>query len=79
MFQGGFVGIECDLSLVTDSNLSKSICKIFPADVNNLQYFKLESPIVLASDQKLEIQFNQSSDFYGRITVYMIEFGGEPV
>ena len=75
MFQGGFVGIECDIILIENEG-KKVVNTIYPEDINDLQTFKLPKPIEISSTHKLQLQFNQSSDFYGRITVYIVHFGG---
>lgn len=74
MFQGGFVGIECEINLIDDQ--VKTIQSIFPEDVNDLQVFKLNQPTLISSTCKLELKFKQSSDFYGRVTVYIIDIIG---
>ena len=76
MFQGGFVGIECDVILVEDND-SKVIETIFPDDINDFQSFPFKNPIVIPSTSKVELKFKHSSDFYGRVTVYMINFEGK--
>jgi len=75
MFQGGFVGIECDIILIENEG-RKVVNTIYPEDINDLQIFKLPKPIEISSTNKLQLQFNQSSDFYGRITVYIVHFEG---
>lgn len=74
MFQGGFVGIECEI-LYNDQVLSI----FFPEDINDLQSFTFRDhcPVNIAKNSKLELKFKQSSDFYGRVTIYMIHFDGK--
>lgn len=80
MFQGGFVGIECDIILTgLDDQVHESnrvIHTIFPDDVNNLQKFSLPNPLEIPLAKKLELKFKQSSDFYGRVTLYIVHFEG---
>jgi hypothetical protein len=77
MFQGGFVGSECDILSEDDGKDGNHLQQtLFPADINELQEFKLKKCVNIATGQKLHLRFNQSSDFYGRITVYMIHFNG---
>ena len=78
MFQGGFVGIECELHLIENEQVEKGtiIHTIYPEDINDLQSFKLPHPVEILTTQKLQLKFKQSSDFYGRITVYIIHFEG---
>ena len=78
MFQGGFVGIECDILLLENDQTTegKIVHSIFPEDVNDLQTFKLPKSVEILTTQKLQLQFKQSSDFYGRVTVYIVHFEG---
>jgi hypothetical protein len=78
MFQGGFVGIECDLLLVENDLIQegKAIHTIYPEDINDLQSFKIPRSIEIPSTYKLQLKFKKSSDFYGRVTVYIIHFEG---
>ena len=75
MFQGGFVGIECDI-ILSEAHGEKIVETIFPEDINDLQNFTLKEPILVDVTSKIEFKFKHSSDFYGRVTVYMINFGG---
>ena len=77
MFQGGFVGIECDINLIEDED-SRIVHTIFPEDINDLQNFNLREPVLIYTTTKIELKFKHSSDFYGRVTVYMINFDGKP-
>lgn len=79
MFQGGFVGIECDIILIENDQFEgrTAIYTIYPEDINDLQTFKLSTSIEISTTNKLQLQFNQSSDFYGRITVYIVNFEGK--
>lgn len=77
MFQGGFVGTECDIVLIDNQDAQQIIHTIFPDDINDLQTFILPKALDVASTDKLQLKFKQSSDFYGRVTVYMIHFGGK--
>ena len=80
MFQGGFVGVECDI-ICTEINdqgqeLNDVICTIFPEDINYLQEFYFPEPCEIYSTDILQLKFKKSSDFYGRITVYTVHFQG---
>lgn len=77
MFQGGFVGIECDILEQEQERETKFIQTIFPEDINDLQSFNIKVPLEISSTSKLELKFNSSSDFYGRVTVYMINLEGK--
>ncbi|KAI8892454.1 galactose-binding domain-like protein [Globomyces pollinis-pini] len=62
MFQGGFAGKNCEL--IADQS---KLCDFYPDDVNTLQQF----PIQLETEiTKLKILFHDSTDFYGRVTIY---------
>lgn len=79
MFQGGFVGIECDLILCDYDKADGEIIRtFFPEDINALQIFELPSSVNILSTQKIHLKFKQSSDFYGRVTVYILNFEGSP-
>ncbi|KAL0951869.1 hypothetical protein HGRIS_008529 [Hohenbuehelia grisea] len=85
-FQGGFAGVGC--SLYIDPVLAQeetmpgkptwtSWCEVHPEDVNKRQSFEL--PAITSADNgisALKIVFEQSSDFYGRITVYDLALEG---
>lgn len=78
MFQGGFVGTECDLVLLEGTNEDGNVLRtLFPDDINDLQTFKLQDIINISSTQRLQLKFKKSSDFYGRITVYIVHFDGQ--
>lgn len=78
MFQGGFVGVECDLLLIENEHVEegKNICTIYPEDINDLQNFQLPKSVEILTTHKLQLKFKQSSDFYGRVTVYIVHFEG---
>ncbi|QRW17061.1 hypothetical protein RhiXN_05063 [Rhizoctonia solani] len=85
-FQGGFVGTRCAVYgiLHQDSQdasdaLSKwqPIAQIYPEDINRRQTFRLTpgtNQIDLSQGVlRLRIVFEESSDFFGRITLYNLE------
>jgi hypothetical protein len=73
-FQGGFVGTRCSIE-VFDSSRWRQLSFIYPEDVNRKQSFDLAG----ASDvEGLKIVFEESSDFFGRITVYDLQLDGNP-
>jgi hypothetical protein len=80
-FQGGFVGTRC--SIQTPSLASgewEVVTKIFPEDNNRPQSFTLtsDSPGSFESGaEKLKMQFEESSDFFGRITIYDLRLEGD--
>lgn len=62
-FQGGFVGKNCQF-LLDDIQTP-----FFPDDSSNPQIF----PIKGQSVSKLKIIFGESTDFFGRITIYKLD------
>lgn len=74
-FQGGFVGSEMRLNLINTSGESAYKNTFYPDDVNDLQVFPLiaSSADVLDNIRKVEIVFDKSSDFFGRIIIYNLE------
>lgn len=74
-FQGGFVGSEMRLSLSNTSGQSVYTDTFYPDDVNDLQIFRLnaENLSSLENVRKLEIVFDKSSDFFGRVIIYHLE------
>lgn len=88
MFQGGFVGKEVDVSVneassTTSTSTSTSssgkkallqmITTIYPDDDNSLQSFDL-MPALAGKGPLLEMRltFRDSTDFYGRVTLYQV-------
>ncbi|TRM61600.1 galactose-binding domain-like protein [Schizophyllum amplum] len=67
-FQGGFVGKTCIVTATQPgSNDWQEIGRIYPDDVNRQQTFPLSTQ--LAAD-RLRLTFQESTDFFGRITIY---------
>ena len=66
-FQGGFCGKECEIEVDGD----KKVMDFYPDDANKLQTFQFKERF--QSVKKVRIIFNSSTDFYGRITLYMLE------
>ncbi|KAF8240915.1 galactose-binding like protein [Tricholoma matsutake] len=80
-FQGGFVGTQC--AIYVDSDADKKEWRllrfIYPEDVNKKQSFDLyplESGVAVNGVGSVRLVFEQSSDFFGRITVYNLELEG---
>lgn len=75
MFQGGFVGQDVEV-LARDAVSGQwgpvSGCVVEPADANELQEFPCEAPGVDA----LQLVFQRSTDFYGRVVVYRLDVLG---
>lgn len=77
-FQGGFVGKKCVIqgSLATSPNqYDVDFGTLYPEDVNSTQVFQVmpNEPV-----QRLKIIFEESTDFYGRITMYKLDILGKP-
>ncbi|VDI16808.1 nuclear receptor 2C2-associated protein-like [Mytilus galloprovincialis] len=70
-FQGGFAGRECWAERL---DTSEKIIEFYPDDVNSLQSFKLDKPHHV---KKIKVIFNNSTDFFGRITIYQFDILGE--
>ncbi|XP_070541754.1 nuclear receptor 2C2-associated protein-like [Ptychodera flava] len=71
-FQGGFVGKECWIEGCCDSEDFTKIADFYPEDENSLQSF----PVTADGITKMKIIFNNSTDFYGRITIYKLDVIG---
>jgi len=71
VFQGGFVGKNCHLEASRDEGDGELVkCQdFFPEDTNKLQTFKLDRPVAAKA---FRIVFSDSTDFFGRITVYTL-------
>ncbi|KAG6829770.1 hypothetical protein H0H92_003560 [Tricholoma furcatifolium] len=91
-FQGGFVGTQCDVYAESDTEGTarwNAWTSIYPEDVNRRQSFDLP-PYVYMHEQgatepqsesepgmrAVKLVFKQSSDFFGRITVYDLKIEG---
>lgn len=63
------------LNLIDASGESAYKSTFYPDDVNDLQTFPLirSSADVLDNIRKIEIVFDRSSDFFGRIIIYNLE------
>ncbi|KAF9654101.1 hypothetical protein BDM02DRAFT_3106353 [Thelephora ganbajun] len=80
-FQGGFVGTRCSVQIPSPvSGEWEAIAKIFPEDNNRPQNFTLtlDAPNLLDGGvEKLKLTFEESSDFFGRITIYDLRLEGD--
>lgn len=81
-FQGGFVGTRCSIqtpSLTTGE--WEVVAKIFPEDTNRPQNFTLASDTsnLDGGIEKLKLVFEESSDFFGRITIYDLRLEGNVI
>ncbi|KAJ7024419.1 galactose-binding domain-like protein [Mycena alexandri] len=84
-FQGGFVGTRCAIKVPasTDSsdtgNSWQTLTYIFPEDINRRQEFSLKTELSVAGIDRLRLEFEESSDFFGRITLYDLKLHGKTV
>ncbi|KZT43871.1 hypothetical protein SISSUDRAFT_977772, partial [Sistotremastrum suecicum HHB10207 ss-3] len=80
-FQGGFVGRRCVIGKVQGDGQSRTWTTIYPEDVNRKQVFSL--PALEPSEDDgvygLKLTFEESSDFFGRITIYDLGLEGDVV
>ena len=63
----------------TDKGTWQTFCRIFPEDVNRKQTFDLipaSSDVIQKGVDSLRLVFEESSDFFGRITVYDLQIEG---
>ncbi|KAJ1824607.1 Nuclear receptor 2C2-associated protein [Coemansia sp. RSA 2671] len=73
-FQGGFAGKSTNLFDM--SQPSQPICPLHPKDDNTVQVLALPEPLQDIARTRIKIQFLSSTDFYGRIIVYSLDFIG---
>jgi hypothetical protein len=71
VFQGGFVGKNCCLEVGKKGEEEKldKCHDFYPEDTNKLQTFDLARSV---SGRAFRIVFEDSTDFFGRITVYAL-------
>ncbi|KAI0931593.1 hypothetical protein AcW1_001045 [Taiwanofungus camphoratus] len=83
-FQGGFVGIRCSVEIQSPQESAnesawQKLTHIFPEDVNRKQVFDLTHAnleLTQGGVESLKLVFEESSDFFGRITVYDLQLEG---
>ncbi|PIL31337.1 hypothetical protein GSI_06035 [Ganoderma sinense ZZ0214-1] len=79
-FQGGFVGTRTLVEvLLSGEQKWRTLSRIYPEDVNRKQVFDLtvtEADLVDAQVESVKLVFEESSDFFGRITVYNLQILG---
>ncbi|KAJ7269372.1 hypothetical protein B0H12DRAFT_1095469 [Mycena haematopus] len=88
-FQGGFVGTRCAVKVPASTESSETVndwqtlIYIFPGDINGRQEFPLKTELSAAAIEggvkRLRLEFEESSDFFGRITLYDLQLYGETV
>ncbi|XP_078495586.1 nuclear receptor 2C2-associated protein-like isoform X1 [Ciona intestinalis] len=73
-FQGGFSSKHCHLELIYGGNIAAT-ANCYPEDVNSMQTFNLK--LSANSDLKLydevKINFKETTDFFGRVTIYCLD------
>ncbi|XP_033108788.1 nuclear receptor 2C2-associated protein-like [Anneissia japonica] len=73
-FQGGFVGKTCTLEgQSSDEEEFDLITECYPDDSNALQIFPVKDCEAI---KRLKITFKESTDFFGRVTVYKLDILG---
>ncbi|KAJ2502076.1 hypothetical protein GGH96_001354 [Coemansia sp. RSA 1972] len=72
-FQGGFAGKDTRL---IDMDSKEEICALFPDDNNKVQVLELPKNEQQVARRRIKLQFATSTDFYGRIVVYSLDFQG---
>ena len=75
MFQGGFVGKECEVLVATAAaaGAGSSVARFYPDDNNTLQRFAVHANGIT----QLKLLFHSSTDFFGRVTIYVLQVLGE--
>lgn len=77
-FQGGFVGSVFHLRLDNANGEHVYRESFYPDDINDMQIFRLGNKSTndvneLKNIKKVNILFEKSSDFFGRIIIYNLE------
>ncbi|TFK86927.1 hypothetical protein K466DRAFT_586799 [Polyporus arcularius HHB13444] len=83
-FQGGFVGTRCLVECLPSAQEAGAktwavLSRIYPEDVNRKQSFELipdDARLMEGGVEGLKLVFEESSDFFGRITVYDMQIFG---
>ncbi|KAL1728270.1 galactose-binding domain-like protein [Schizophyllum commune] len=80
-FQGGFVGKTCVVSITQGGTSDwQEMTRIYPEDVNRQQTFPLSTDLDLSQGaERLRLTFEESTDFFGRITIYDLKLLGSLV
>jgi hypothetical protein len=80
-FQGGFVGTRCSIQIASPTSGEwVVVTRIFPEDNNRPQSFTMTPESLNPLDsgvEKLKLVFEESSDFFGRITIYDLRIEGD--
>ncbi|KYQ93149.1 galactose-binding domain-containing protein [Tieghemostelium lacteum] len=74
MFQGGFVGKDCEILFNTaEQKEFQHLQYFYPKDINTLQSFPNNENPQQTGIKELKIIFPTSTDFFGRITIYKLD------
>ncbi|KAH9049505.1 galactose-binding domain-like protein [Lactarius hengduanensis] len=74
-FQGGFVGTTCLVATQSqDTATWEQVTYIYPEDANRAQTFDL---LITEPVGGIKLIFEESSDFFGRVTVYDLMVEGQ--
>ena len=72
-FQGGFSSKLCTVKLLSSINDEISTADCYPEDINSIQSFELNYKCENQSYSAIKIEFKNSTDFFGRITIYRLD------
>nr|CAB3264436.1 nuclear receptor 2C2-associated protein-like [Phallusia mammillata] len=78
-FQGGFCSRHCEITAVNENGTKVGIANCYPEDVNKEQTFALSFNVdenLVCSPHgisELKISFEELTDFFGRVTLYLID------
>ncbi|ORZ30097.1 galactose-binding domain-like protein, partial [Catenaria anguillulae PL171] len=78
-FQGGFVGSPCQVLANAGSDGTTTLAPFWtahPEDSNAAQVFEVPQDLRGQRVSRIKLVFPSSSDFYGRVTVYNLDFVG---
>ena len=72
VLQGGFAGKTCWLERLAsgDNEKYEKVTDLYPEDTNKLQKFPLPTTAI---SKAFKVVFADSTDFFGRITVYQMK------
>lgn len=73
MFQGGFAGKSCWIEVKkSEEGQFEKASDFYPEDTNKLQKFSFSDSPTLPKGCAFKIVFSDSTDFFGRITIYQL-------
>ncbi|RKP15344.1 nuclear receptor 2C2-associated protein-like protein [Piptocephalis cylindrospora] len=74
-FQGGFVGTPLQILGWAPGEEYEEVGTVHPQDVNSMQTWVL--PLPRPTIRRMKLVFPESTDFYGRVTIYQFDLKGE--